>query len=62
MLSLVNVRDADIADVAGKIMDVLAQRLQGAYMMVGEVGGSQGVLRKISGLVRKVQEVRRVVG
>ena len=68
MLRLIDVRDPEIADVAPKIMDVLGQRLQGAYMVVAEQRGDgvgmgveerEGVLRKISGLNRKVGEVRR---
>ncbi|KAK0835430.1 hypothetical protein LTR02_012529 [Friedmanniomyces endolithicus] len=68
VLRLIDVRDPEIADVAPKIMDVLGQRLQGAYMVVAEQRGDgvgmgveerEGVLRKISGLNRKVGEVRR---
>ncbi|KAK0931582.1 hypothetical protein LTR29_016351 [Friedmanniomyces endolithicus] len=68
VLRLIDVRDPEIADVAPKIMDVLGQRLQGAYMVVAEQRGDgvgmgvderEGVLRKISALNRKVGEVRR---
>lgn len=63
-LETVNLDDPDIKEVAPKIMDVLSQRLQGAYMNIAErgEGDNQGVLRRISGLNRKVVEVRRLAG
>lgn len=62
VLGMINVRDPDIVDVAPKIMDVLSQRLQGVYMEVAERRPGDSVLRRIAELVRKVGEVKRVVG
>lgn len=62
VLSNIDLNDPDIKDVAGKIMDVLAQRLQGAYMVVSEATPMAPSLRKISELFRRVGEVRRVAG
>lgn len=63
VLSQINVRDPDIHDVAPKIMEVLNQRLQGAYMQISERQPSdQAVLRKISTLTRTVGEVMRLTG
>ena len=44
-------------------MDVLSQRLQGAYMTISEGGPEENAaaLRRISGLHRQVVEVRRVL-
>ncbi|EME85587.1 uncharacterized protein MYCFIDRAFT_59767 [Pseudocercospora fijiensis CIRAD86] len=60
VLQQVNVQDADIMDVAPKIMDVLSQRLQGAYMAISEERPSDPLLKKISNINRSVQEVRRI--
>ncbi|KXT18552.1 hypothetical protein AC579_2270 [Pseudocercospora musae] len=60
VLQQVNVQDADIMDVAPKIMDVLSQRLQGAYMNISEQRPSDPLLKKISSINRSVQEVRRI--
>ncbi|KAF7190126.1 hypothetical protein HII31_08457 [Pseudocercospora fuligena] len=60
VLQQVNVQDADIMDVAPKIMDVLSQRLQGAYMHISEQRPSDPLLKKISSINRSVQEVRRI--
>jgi len=57
--------DADLREVAPKIMDVLSQRLQGAYMQIAERGGvarDEEVLGGIARVNRRVGEVRRLVG
>lgn len=61
ILAHIDVRDGDIMDVAPKIMDVLAQRLQGVYMHISESNPSDdGTLRTIAALNRQVKEIRRV--
>lgn len=61
VLNNIDMNDEDIRDVAGKIMDVLSQRLQGAYMQASEAGQA-GLLKRISGLHRQVSEVRQMAG
>ncbi|KAK4505413.1 hypothetical protein PRZ48_003376 [Zasmidium cellare] len=60
VLNQIDVRDDDIRDVAPKIMDVLSQRLQGAYMQISETKPSDPALRTISSLHRQVDEIRRL--
>ncbi|GIZ46786.1 hypothetical protein CKM354_000989800 [Cercospora kikuchii] len=60
VLQQIDVRNEDIMDVAPKIMDVLTQRLQGAYMAISEARPSDPALRTISNLSRQVHEIRRV--
>ncbi|KAK5131332.1 hypothetical protein LTR08_000998 [Meristemomyces frigidus] len=60
VLSQINMKDHDIMDVAPKIMDVLSQRLQGAYMLISETNPGDHNLGRISALVRQVREVRRL--
>ncbi|KAM3422615.1 hypothetical protein BST61_g104 [Cercospora zeina] len=60
VLQQIDVRNEDIMDVAPKIMDVLTQRLQGAYMAISEARPSDPALRSISNLSRQVHEIRRV--
>ncbi|KAI7557750.1 hypothetical protein KC317_g11433, partial [Hortaea werneckii] len=62
VLSQMNISDPDIRDVAPKIMDVISQRLQGAYMEMSESNPSDPRLRRLSALNRQVNEVRRVTG
>ena len=62
MLAGINIQDPDINDVAPKIMDVLNQRLQGAYMIISEDTPGDAKLRRISALSRQVNEVRRMTG
>lgn len=62
VLSQININDPDIQDVAPKIMDVLSQRLQGAYMTISEASPNDANLRRISALNRQVNEVRRMTG
>lgn len=55
-------QDADIRDVAPKIMDVLVQRLSGAYMHLSDSEPrDENVLRKMVALNRQISEVRRVL-
>lgn len=61
IIAHIDVRDADIMDVAPKIMDVLAQRMQGVYMQISETNpGDSGTLRTIAALNRQVKEIRRL--
>ena len=58
----VNLNDEDIRDYTPKIMDVISQRFQGAYMSISEANPSEPSLRRISQLNRQVLEVRRLAG
>ncbi|EME47720.1 hypothetical protein DOTSEDRAFT_123822 [Dothistroma septosporum NZE10] len=60
VLNSIDMSDADIRDVAPKIMDVLSQRLQGAYMSISENSPNDPSLRTISQLNRQVNEIRRL--
>ncbi|CAK3976639.1 hypothetical protein DOTSEDRAFT_123822 [Lecanosticta acicola] len=60
VLAQIDMRDSDIRDVAPKIMDVLSQRLQGAYMEISEANPSDTSLKSISQLNRLVNEIRRM--
>lgn len=51
--------DEDVREVAPKIMDVLSQRLQGAYMTVSEARPNDPVLRRLVGLNRRTGEIRK---
>ena len=62
ILDGVNLNDEDIRDYTPKIMDVISQRLQGAYMSISETNPSEPSLRRISQLNRQVLEVRRSAG
>ena len=62
VLTNVDLTDEEIRDVAPRIMDVLSQRLQGAYMAIAEEDTAAPSLKRIAGLNRRVQEVRRLVG
>lgn len=63
VLSNIDTEDQDIRDVAPRIMDVLSQRLQGAYMQISETQPrDMNVLRQMSGLNGQIGEVRRLVG
>ena len=62
ILTNIDVNDADMRDMAPKIMDILSQRLQGAYMSMAERAPSDPALRKISALHRQVGEVRSLAG
>ena len=60
VLANINLNDPDIKDVAPKIMDVLSQRLQGAYMDLSERSAGEPTLRHISILHRQVNEVKKL--
>ena len=62
VLAQIDIKDGDIMDVAPKIMDVLSQRLQGAYMQISEANPSDPNLKTISTLNRQVNEIRRMAG
>lgn len=44
-----------------KIMDVIANRLTQAYMRLNESQPGAPILRRLSGLVNKVNEINRMV-
>jgi len=62
VLGLLNLADADIRDVAPSILDVLASRLSGAYMLISEERPGDPVLRRISALNRQATDIRRLSG
>ncbi|CAD6575433.1 MAG: hypothetical protein ASARMPREDX12_005182 [Alectoria sarmentosa] len=49
----VNPRDPEIRDVAGRILEVLSQRLEGEYMRIAEEEPQNPALRKIPTLARQ---------
>lgn len=53
-----SLQDPDLIDVAPRIMDVLSQRLQSAYMAVSEEDSNNPILRKISVLARRANELK----
>nr|POF17523.1 uncharacterized protein c20g4.08 [Quercus suber] len=61
VLEFIHVRDTDIVEVAPQIMEILSQRLQAAYMTVAEQQPNSPALRKVSGLYRQVNEIRRII-
>lgn len=62
IVSNIDTDDPDIRDVAPKIMDVLYQRLQGAYMQLAESEPrDDNALRKMVALTRQIADVRRVL-
>lgn len=62
ILHTMDLKDDDIREVAPKIMDVLSQRLQGAYMSLSEADPSDPALKRISSLNRQVMEIKRLAG
>lgn len=60
VLSTINLQDLDIREVAPKIMDVLQQRMQGAYMQLAEKNGQDPALRKISTLSHQINEIKNL--
>ena len=62
ILDTIDLQDEDIREVAPKIMEVLSQRLQGAYMNLSEADPGEPALKRISALNRKVGEIRRLAG
>ena len=57
VLSTINLNDAEIREVAPKIMDVLQQRMQGAYMSIAENNVQDPALRIVSGLSRQINDI-----
>jgi hypothetical protein len=51
-------QDADIREVAPKIMDILIQRLDALYMSTAENNPQDHILRKIPPLSRRAQALR----
>ncbi|OBW64530.1 MAG: DNA-directed RNA polymerase [Aureobasidium pullulans] len=58
VLSTINLNDAEIREVAPKIMDVLQQRMQGAYMSIAENNVQDPALRIVSGLSRQINDIK----
>lgn len=54
----VNPRDPEISEVAGRILEVLSQRLEGEYMRIAEEEPQNPALRKIPGLARQARELK----
>ncbi|KAF2033505.1 hypothetical protein EK21DRAFT_86297 [Setomelanomma holmii] len=59
VLNSVNPSDAEIRDIVPKIMDVIKQRLTDAYMALNETTPGSPLLRRISTLVNKCNEMTR---
>ncbi|KAF1844669.1 uncharacterized protein K460DRAFT_281624 [Cucurbitaria berberidis CBS 394.84] len=59
VLRSVNPNDAEIRDIVPKIMDVVCQRLTTAYIQLNENTPGSQLLRRISGLVNKCNEMTR---
>ena len=55
---LITYQDPEIREVAGKILDVLSQRLESEYMRIAENDSQSPALRKIPGLARHARELR----
>jgi hypothetical protein len=62
VLSNIDLNDEDMKDMTPKIMDILSQRLQGAYMSISERSPNEPALKRISTLFRQVAEVRKLAG
>lgn len=60
VLSTIDLKDPEIREVAPKIMDVLQQRMQGAYMDMAEAEPGNPVLRKVSSLARQILEIKNL--
>ncbi|THW30589.1 hypothetical protein D6D23_00052 [Aureobasidium pullulans] len=58
VLSTINLNDTEIREVAPKIMDVLQQRMQGAYMSIAENNVQDPALRIVSGLSRQINDIK----
>ena len=52
------VQDPEIRDVAGRILEVLNQRLEGEYMRINEEEPQSPALRKIFALARRARELK----
>lgn len=57
VLQSVNPNDVEIRDIVPKIMDVVKQRLTAAYIQLNESAPNNPLLRRISGLVNKCNEM-----
>lgn len=53
-----DLQDPEIFEVAPKIVDVLQQRMQGAYMQIAEKYPGDPALRKLSALARQIGEIK----
>jgi len=62
VLSTINLQDPEIREVAPKIMDVLQQRMQGAYMQIAEANRGDPALRKISSLAQQILDIKNMAG
>lgn len=60
VLATIELRDPEIREVAPKIMDVLQQRMQGAYMMLAEGNPQDPALRKVSALARQINDIKQL--
>ena len=49
---------SEIREVAGKILEILSQRLEGEYMRIAEEDPQNLALRKIPGLARQARELK----
>ncbi|KAL4885976.1 hypothetical protein BJY04DRAFT_179628 [Aspergillus karnatakaensis] len=58
VLQTVDLRDADIREVAPKIMEILIQRLDTLYMTVAKTAPHDPILRRIPPLARRARELR----
>lgn len=61
VLRSVNPNDVEIRDIVPKIMDVVKQRLTAAYIQLNESAPNNPLLRHISGLVNKCNEMTQAV-
>ena len=55
---LIHFQDPEIRDVAGRILEVLSQRLEGEYMRIAEDEPQNPALRKIPSLAKNARELR----
>ena len=51
-------QEPEIREIAGRILEVLSQRLEGEYMRIAEEEPQNPALRKIPGLARRSRELR----
>ncbi|ORY01494.1 hypothetical protein BCR34DRAFT_493817 [Clohesyomyces aquaticus] len=61
VLASVDPNDPEIHDIVPRIMDVLNQRLTAAYIKLNETTPNPQMLRRISALVKKVNDLARAV-
>ncbi|KAF2878448.1 hypothetical protein BDV95DRAFT_479405 [Massariosphaeria phaeospora] len=61
VLNVVNPNDNEIRDIVPKIMEIMNQRLTTAYIKLNEDSPGNPLLRRISSLVTKVNELTRAV-